>query len=234
MDRRRRWGLTAARRRHWQPASLVPLSHAGSSGDAGAAPPDPGYGGEGAGDGCAGTMPTPGCQGGGAGRSSGAGPCIASRPDPVAGINWDTVRAPAADAGRRRARAARHLAGIPGRRPMPAAQPTKSPGTPPGDDDLNAAAAHPGRPQTARAARRAAPSARRPGPPGTGPRRAPVRERQVLPPARQHHGHRSPDVAGPLRRRCPGLPAARRLTGPERQVVPSRHRRRSRSPFSCR
>ena len=137
-------------------------------GDAGAAPPDPGYGGEGAGDGCAGTMPTPGCQGGGAGRSSGAGPCIASRPDPVAGINWDTVRAPAADAGRRQARAARHLAGIPGRRLMPAAQPAKSPGTPPGDDDLNAAAAHPGRPQTARAARRAAPSARRPGPPGTG------------------------------------------------------------------
>ena len=41
----------------------------------------------------------------GAGRSSGAGPGIASRPDPVAGINGDTVRAPAADAGRRQARA---------------------------------------------------------------------------------------------------------------------------------
>jgi len=50
----------------------------------------------------------------GAGRSSGAGPGIASRPDPVAGINWDTVCAPAADVGRRQARAARHLAGVPG------------------------------------------------------------------------------------------------------------------------
>ena len=114
------------------------------------------------------SCPLPAAREGGAGRSSGAGPCIASRPDPVAGINRDTVRAPAADAGRRRARAARHLAGVPGRRLMPAAQPAKSPGTPPGDDDLDAAAAHPGRPQTGRAARRAAPSARRPGPPGTG------------------------------------------------------------------
>ena len=101
----------------------------------GAAPSDPGYGGEGAGDGCAGIIPSGGRERG-TGRSSGAGPGIASRPDPVAGINWDTVRVPAADAGRRRARAARHLAGIPGRRLMPAAQPTKSPGTPPGDDDL--------------------------------------------------------------------------------------------------
>jgi hypothetical protein len=50
----------------------------------------------------------------------------------------------------------------------------------------------------------------------------------------QHHGHRAPDVAGPPRRRCPGLPAVSRLTGPDRQVVPSRHRRPSRSPFSCR
>ena len=156
----------------------------------GAAPPDPGHGGEGAGDGCAGIMPTPGGPGGGAGRSSGAGPCIASRPDPVAGINRDTVRAPAADAGRRQARAARHLAGVPGRRLMPAAQPAKSAGTPPGDDDLDAAAAHPGRRQTARAARRATASARRPGHRARGPRRAPARERQGLPPARQHHGHR--------------------------------------------
>ena len=211
----------AARRRRWQPASLVRYAMPAAPGMPGQPRPDPGYGGEGAGDGRAGTMPTPGCQGGGAARSSGAGPCIASRPDPVAGINWDTVRAPAADAGRRRARAARHLAGIPGRRLMPAAQPTKSPGTPPGDDDLNAAAAHPGRPQTARTARRAALSARRPGPPGTGPRRAPVRERQVLPPARQHHGHRPPDMAGPLRRRCPGLPTGSRLTGQKDRSFPS-------------
>jgi hypothetical protein len=80
----------------------------------------------------------------GAGRSSGAGPCIASRPDPAAGINGDTVRAPAADPGRCQARAARHLAGVPGRRLMPAAQPARSAGTPPGDADLDAAAAHPG------------------------------------------------------------------------------------------
>jgi hypothetical protein len=46
--------------------------------------------------------------------------------------------------GWRQARAARHLAGVPGRRLMPAAQSAKSAGTPPGDDDLDAAAAHPG------------------------------------------------------------------------------------------
>jgi hypothetical protein len=103
----------------------------------GAAPSDPGHGGEGAGDGCAGIRPAPGGPGGGEpGDRQGAGPGIASRPDPVAGINWDTVRAPAADAGRRQARAARHLAGVPGRRLMPAAQSAESPGTPPGDDDL--------------------------------------------------------------------------------------------------
>jgi hypothetical protein len=54
-----------------------------------------------------------------AGQSSGAGPCITSRPDPVAGIDWDTIRAPAADAGRRQARAARHLARVAGRRLTP-------------------------------------------------------------------------------------------------------------------
>ena len=45
------------------------------------------------------------------------------RPAPVAGIGRDAVRAPAADAGRRQARAAGHLAGVPGRRLLPAAQP---------------------------------------------------------------------------------------------------------------
>ena len=63
---------------------------------------------------------------------------------PAAGTGRDAVRAPAADAGQRQARAAGHLAGVPGRRLMPAAQPAKSSGTPPGDDDLDAAAAHPG------------------------------------------------------------------------------------------
>jgi hypothetical protein len=109
------------------------------------------------------SCPLPAAREGGAGRSSGARPGTVSRPDPVAGINRDTVRAPAADAGRRQARTARRLAGVPGRRLMPAAQPAKSPGTPPGDDDLDAAAAHPRRRQTARAARRATASARRPG-----------------------------------------------------------------------
>ena len=108
------------------------------------------------------SCPLPAAREGGAGRSSGAGPCIASRPDPVAGTGRDTVRAPAADAARRQARAARHLARVPGRRLIPA-QPAKSAGTPPGDDDLDAAAAHPRRRQTARAARQATASARRPG-----------------------------------------------------------------------
>ncbi len=113
--------------------------------------------------------------------------------DPVAGINWDTVRAPAADVGRRQARAARHLAGVPpGRRLMPAARSAKSPGTPPVDDDLE-------RPPRTRA-RTAADSPR--CPPDNSQREAPwpsgtaghaarrPGERQGLPLARQHHGHR--------------------------------------------
>jgi hypothetical protein len=110
----------------------------------GAAPPDAGHGGEGAGDGCAGIMPTPGGPVGGAGRSSGAGPGTASRPAPVAGINRDTVRAPAADAGQRRAPGSEAS----GPRPRAAADAdciaARSPGTPPGDDDFDAVAAHPG------------------------------------------------------------------------------------------
>jgi hypothetical protein len=60
------------------------------------------------------SCPLPLAREGRAGRSTGAWSGIASRPDPVTGINWDTVRAPAADAGRCQARAARHLAGVPG------------------------------------------------------------------------------------------------------------------------
>jgi hypothetical protein len=60
------------------------------------------------------SCPRPGGPGGGAGQSSGAGPYIASRPDPAAGTGRNTARAPAADAGRRYARAARHLARVPG------------------------------------------------------------------------------------------------------------------------
>ena len=95
--------------------------------------------------------------------------------NPVAGIGRDTVRAPAADAGRRQARAARHLARVPGRRLMPAAQPAKSPGTPPGDDDLDAAAAHPA--AAADSPRGPPGNSQReaPRPPGTGPRRASAR-----------------------------------------------------------
>jgi len=184
-------GTNGCPQRHWQPASASPARPCQQlRGMPGAAPPDPGMAGEGAGDGSAGIMPLPAAREGETGRSSDAGPCIASGPDPVAGINRDTVRAPAADAGRRQARAARHLAGVPGRRLMPAVQPARSPGTP-GDDDLDTAAAHPGRRQEAHAARRATASARRPGhrAQGHAARAGPVM-RQGLPPARQHHGHR--------------------------------------------
>ncbi len=74
----------------------------------------------------------------------------------------------------------------PGRRLMPAAQPAKSAGTPPGDADLDAAAAHPRRRQTARAARRATASARRPGHRARGHAARRPGERQGLPSA----GHR--------------------------------------------
>ena len=136
-------------------------------------------------------------------------PGIASRPDPVAGIGRDTARAPAADAGRRRARAARHLPGVPGRRLMPAAQPARSPGTPPGDDDLDAAAAHPGQDGGRQPAR---PAGQQPARAALatghgGPRRARrPGERQGLPPARQHHGHRPrtwPDRSAAGAHDCP-------------------------------
>jgi hypothetical protein len=119
-----RWGLTAARSRRWQPASASPARPCRQL------------------RGCPGprqilamavkaqvkpapvSCPRPGGPGvareWGAGQPSGAGPGIASRPDPVAGIDRDTVRAPAADPGRRQVRAARHLARVPGRRLMPA------------------------------------------------------------------------------------------------------------------
>ena len=88
-------------------------------------------------------MPTPGGPGGGSRAVVRCRAVYRIPPGPVAGTGRDTVRAPAADAGRRQAQAARYLAGVPGRRLMPAAQPAKSSGTQPGDDDLDAAAAHP-------------------------------------------------------------------------------------------
>ena len=113
-------GTNGCPQRHWQPASASPARPCQQlRGMPGAAPPDPGMAGEGAGDGSAGIMPLPAAREGETGRSSDAGPCIASGPDPVAGINRDTVRAPAADAGRRQARAARHLAFVAGRRLTP-------------------------------------------------------------------------------------------------------------------
>ena len=126
----------------------------------------------------------------GAGRSSGAGPGTASRPDPAAGIGRDTVRAPAADAGRRQARAARHRAGVPGRRLMPA------------HSRASLRARRPAtmtsmRPPRTRGGGRqpALPAGQQPAPgaPATGhgatPRAGPV-SGKGLPPARQHHGHR--------------------------------------------
>ena len=115
-----RWGLTAARRRHGQPASASPARPCRQLRQCPGSPARSRHGGEGAGDGRAGITPRPGGPGREARQSSGAGPCIVSRPDPAAGTGWDTVRAPAADAGRRQARAARHQARVPGRRLTPA------------------------------------------------------------------------------------------------------------------
>ena len=121
-----------------------------------------------------------------------AGPCIVSGPDPAAGTGWDTVRASAADAGRRQAWTARHLAGILGRRLMPTAQPAKSAGTPPGDGDLDTTAAHPaqdgGRQPALPAGQQPARGALTSGRGGHATRWP--GERQGLPPAWQHHGHR--------------------------------------------
>jgi hypothetical protein len=125
----------------------------------------------------------------------------------------------------------------PGRRLMPAAQPARSPGTLPGDDGLDAVAAHRARAAADSPCRPPGNSQREaPWPPGTGgPRHASARERQGLAAGPAAPRAQTPDVAGPLRRRCPGLPAVRRLSGPGRQVVPSRHHRRGRFPgvHSC-
>ena len=197
----------------------------------GAAPSDPGHGGEGAGDGCAGIMPPPGGPGVG---EPGDRQVPGQVPHPARTRSRASTGTRCAHQRRMRdgARPGQRgiWPGVPGRRLMPAAQPAKSAGTPPGDDDLDAAAAHPGR---------AAADGPR-CPPGNSQREAP------WPPARGHAARRpvsgkdcrrpgsttgtDPDVAGPLRRRCPRLPTVSRLTGPERQVVPSRHRRRGRPP----
>ena len=109
-----------------------------------AAPSDPGHGGEGADDGCAGIMPTARWPGSGepGGRRV---PGRVSHPARTRSRASTGTRC----AHQRRIRdgarpGQRHLAGVPGRRLMPAAQPARSAGTPPGDDDLDAAAAHPG------------------------------------------------------------------------------------------
>jgi hypothetical protein len=210
-----RWGLTAARRRYWQPRQILAMA---VKAQVTAAPV---------------SCPLPAAWEWGAGRSSGAGPCIASRPDPVAGINRDTVRAPAADPGRRQARATRHLAGIPGRRLMPAAQPAKSPGTPPGDDDLDPAAAHPGRRQTACAARRATASARRPGRRARGhAARRPVSGKDCRRPGSTTGTDpgRGRTAPSPVPRTAHGKPADRAgKTGRSLASPPAQ-----RSPFSCR
>ena len=58
-------------------------------------PGSPGVGSRSAGDRALPPAGGRGATAAGTGRSPGAGPGIASRPDPVAGIGWDTVRAPA-------------------------------------------------------------------------------------------------------------------------------------------
>ena len=197
----------------------------------GAAPPDPGHGGEGAGDGRAGIMPPPGGPGAG---SRAIVRCRARyRIPPGPGREDQPGRGARTSGGCRTAAGPGSRAS--GRRPRAAAdagaQPGKSAGTPPGDDDLDAAAAHPGRRQAARAARRATASARRPGHRARGHAARRPGERQGTAAGPAAPRAQTPDVAGPLRRRCPGLPTVSRLTGPDRQVVPSRHRRRSRSPW---
>lgn len=77
----------------------------------------------------------------------------------------------------------------------------------------------PGRRQTARAARRTTASARRRGHRArrATPRVGPVSGKDCHWPCSTTGT--DPDVAGPLRRRCPRLPTVSRLIGPERQVV---------------
>jgi hypothetical protein len=117
----------------------------------------------------------PGATAAGTGQSSAAGPGIASRPDPAAGIGSDTVRISGGATGP-----------VPGHAARRSSCGRRHPG--------------PGRRQTVRAGRRATASARRPGHWAWG-------------------GH-----------------AIRRLIGPERQVVPSRHHRCCHRPdaHSCR
>ena len=158
-----RWGLTGARRRHQQAASASPARLCRSPGDARAAPSDPGHGGEGAGDACAGIMPTPG------------GPGTESR-----AIIWcrAVYRIPP---GPGRGHQLRH-----------GARTTGGWGTAPGDDDLDAATAHPGQ---GGGRQPALPAGQQParGAPGTGGHAARrTDERQGLLPARRHHGHKPP------------------------------------------
>lgn len=145
----------------------------------GAAPSDPGHGGEGAGDGCAGIMPPPGGPGVG---EPGDRQVPGQVPHPARTRSRASTGHGArtsGDAGRRQARAARHLASVPGRRLMPAAQSAKSAGTPPGDDDLVPP------PRTRGGGRQPAlPAGQQPARGalaiGKGPRRASARERQGL------------------------------------------------------
>ena len=78
-------GTNGCPQRHWQPASASPARPCQQlRGMPGAAPPDPGMAGEGAGDGSAGIMPLPAAREGETGRSSGAGH-RARRKRPVSG-----------------------------------------------------------------------------------------------------------------------------------------------------
>jgi hypothetical protein len=186
----------------------------------GAAPSDPGHGGEGAGDGCAGIMPAPGGPGGG---SRAIVRCRARyRIPPGPGRGHQLGHGARTSGGCRTAPGSGSEAS--GRRPRARRQATMTSMRPPRTRGGGRQPALPAGQQPARGALATGHGAT----PRVGPRAARTATGPAAPRAQ------TPDVAGPLRRRCPRLPTVSRLIGPERQVVPSRHRRRSRSPFSCR
>jgi hypothetical protein len=203
----------------------------------GAAPSDPGHGGEGAGDGCAGIIPLPVAGRGEPGDRQVPGQVShPARTRSRASTGTRCAHRRRMQDGARLGQRGIWLLSVRGRRLMPVAQPAKSAGTPPGDDDLV-------RPPRTRGGGRqpALPAGQQPARGALATGTGPLRVSGFAGPVSGKDCHRpcsttgtDPDVAGPLGRRCPGLFTVSRLTGPERQVVPSRHRRRSRPPFPCR
>jgi hypothetical protein len=218
----RRWGLTAARRalaaRQRQSRQAMPAAP-GTPRDS---PPDPGQGGESAGDGRAGIMPPPGRPG----RGSRA--IIRCR----ARYRIPPGPRPRASAGTRCAHQRRMRDGArPGQQCIWPASPgggscrrhsrprlrarrqaTMTSMRPPRTRARTAENSPPCPPATA--------SARRPGHRARGHAAHRPGERHGLAAGPAAPRAQAPDLAGPLRRRCPRLPPVSRLTGPERQVVP--------------